>query len=332
MTAFLAHRHVSHPGVLDQDLMQMVLVGERPDRGQVPQEHLRAVTVRPAMADVVDHRPADLFQQRQLHPVTGLGLRHEQPVARPVEIGELQPPDVNAAQPEPGDQQDDRVVPLPARVVPVDRVHDPGYLARIPHRRDPGLPAGACRRDRLQARAVDQAGGGREPQERPHRAQFLLDSLELVARKRGDERPDRGGVTAGQPAAGAGERDELPGQRPVGPHGRGRAPSRAQVRLEPGDRLGAGPVQLAHQPVITAQHRPVRRVLAEHLGDPEQVDVIRLQGARLLLAEETARVVDPRHRRVQGELLDTTGSEVLLHAAPAAPVPDHRRVLVAQTQ
>ena len=82
MTAFLAHRHVRYPGVLDQDLMQMVLVGERPDRGQVPQEHLRAVTVRPAMADVVDHRPADLFQQRELHPVTGLGLRHEQPVAR----------------------------------------------------------------------------------------------------------------------------------------------------------------------------------------------------------------------------------------------------------
>src|SRR5437870_4038949 len=92
MTAFLAHRHVRYPGVLDQDLMQMVLIGERPDRRQVPHEHLRAVAGRPAMADVVDHRPADLFQQRQLHPVTGLGLRHQQPVARPVEIGELQPP------------------------------------------------------------------------------------------------------------------------------------------------------------------------------------------------------------------------------------------------
>ena len=80
MTAFLAHRHVRHPGVLDQDLMQMVLVGERPDRCQVPQEHLRAVTIRPTMADVVDHRPADLPQQRQLHAVTGLGLRHEQPL------------------------------------------------------------------------------------------------------------------------------------------------------------------------------------------------------------------------------------------------------------
>ena len=34
MAALLADPHVSHPGVLDQDLMQMVLVGERPDRGR----------------------------------------------------------------------------------------------------------------------------------------------------------------------------------------------------------------------------------------------------------------------------------------------------------
>jgi hypothetical protein len=77
MTAFLAHPHVRHPGVLDQDLMQMILVGERADRRRVPHEHLRAVAVRPAVADVVDHRPADLLQQRQLHRVPGLGLRYE---------------------------------------------------------------------------------------------------------------------------------------------------------------------------------------------------------------------------------------------------------------
>ena len=99
MAAFLAHRNVCYAGMFDQNLMQMILVGERADRGGVPHEHLRAVAVRPAMADVVDHRPADLFQQRQLHPVTGLGLRHEQPVARPVEVGELQPLDVQPRSP-----------------------------------------------------------------------------------------------------------------------------------------------------------------------------------------------------------------------------------------
>ena len=89
VAALLAHRHVRDPGVLDQDLMQMVLVGERADRGGVPQEHLRAVAGGPAVADVVDDRPADVLQQRQLHPLAGLGLHHRQPVAGPVEVGEL---------------------------------------------------------------------------------------------------------------------------------------------------------------------------------------------------------------------------------------------------
>ena len=53
MAALLADSHVSHRGVLDQDLMQVVLVGEQPDRGQVAQEHLRAVEARPGTADVV---------------------------------------------------------------------------------------------------------------------------------------------------------------------------------------------------------------------------------------------------------------------------------------
>jgi len=64
VAAFLADRDVSHPGVLDHDLMQVVLVGERADRGEVPDEYLRAVADRPTMADVVDHRPSDLFEQR----------------------------------------------------------------------------------------------------------------------------------------------------------------------------------------------------------------------------------------------------------------------------
>ena len=155
-----------------------------------------------------------------------LACTTRQPVARPVEVGELQPFDVDAAQPEPGDQQDDRVIPFPARVAPVDRVQDPGHVGRVPHRRDPGLPAGRHRRDRVQHGGVDQAVAGGEPQERPHRAQLLLDGLDLVSRQRGDERLDRPGVAASQPAAGASERDELPGHRPIGPHGRRGAVSR----------------------------------------------------------------------------------------------------------
>jgi hypothetical protein len=71
VAAFLAHRDVSRPGVLDQGLVQVVLLGERAHRGGVPQEHLRVVAGRPAGADVVDDRPADVFQQRNctLRPV-----------------------------------------------------------------------------------------------------------------------------------------------------------------------------------------------------------------------------------------------------------------------
>ena len=49
VAAFLADRDMSRPGVLDQNLMQMVLVGERADRGGVAEEHLRAVADRTAM-------------------------------------------------------------------------------------------------------------------------------------------------------------------------------------------------------------------------------------------------------------------------------------------
>jgi hypothetical protein len=52
------------------------------------------------------------------------------------------PPYIDAAQPEPGDQQNDRVVPLPARITPVDRLQDPGHICGIPHRRNPDLFAG----------------------------------------------------------------------------------------------------------------------------------------------------------------------------------------------
>ena len=191
--------------------------------------------------------------------------------------------------------------------------------------------AGLHGRDRVQDGGVDKSIAGREPEERPQRAQFLLDGLELVARQGGDERLDRAGVTIGHPAACVQERDELPGHRRIGPHGRHGPVGGPQPRLESGDGVGPVPGQPADAAGVAAQDRPVDRVVAQHLRDPEQVDIGGLEGAGLLLGEEAAGLVDPHHRQVPGELLHTNGGEELLQAAPAAPIPDHRRVLVAQT-
>ena len=235
-----------------------------------------------------------------------------------------------AAQPEPGDQQDDRVVALPARAAPVDRIQDPGHVARVPDRRDPGLLAGRHRRDRLRRGGAGQPVPGGEPQEGPQGAQLLLDGLGLVAGQRGDERPDHPGVAARQPAARAAERGELPGQRPVGPHGRGAAAGGPQVRLEPGDGSGPVPGHLADRAGVAAQHGAVSLVLAQHLGDPEQVDIGLLERAGLLLREE------PQASSTHAIATSSENSSIpravkyRCRRRHAAPVPDHRRFLVAQ--
>ena len=172
---------------------------------------------------------------------------------------------------------------------------------------------------------------GSEPEEGPQGAQFLLDGLGLVSGQRGGERPDRPGVAARQSAARARERGELPGQRPVRPHRRGAPLGGPQPCPEPRDGSGLVTGQLADRAGVAAQHSAVSLVLAQHLGDPEQVDIGLLERAGLLLREETAGLIDPRHGHIQRELFHAAGSEVFLQAAPAAPVPDHRRVLVAQT-
>jgi hypothetical protein len=66
VAALLAHRDVGGPGVLGQDLVEVILVGERADRGGVPDEHLWTIACRAAVLDVVDERPANILQQRQL--------------------------------------------------------------------------------------------------------------------------------------------------------------------------------------------------------------------------------------------------------------------------
>ena len=82
MAAFLAHRNVCCAGMFDQNLMQMILVGERADRGHVPHEHLRAVAVRP-----VSYTHLDVYKRQPLgRAVPQYGFRPTF-VARPPAAG-----------------------------------------------------------------------------------------------------------------------------------------------------------------------------------------------------------------------------------------------------
>ncbi len=160
----------------------------------------------------------------------------------------------------------------------------------------------------------------------------MLHRLGLVTGQGGHERADDPGVQPGQAATPAGKSEELSGHRAIGPHrGRG-AVAGLQPRPEPGHNVGLAGGQLVHGAGITTQHRAMDCEVIEHLRDAEQVHIGRLERAGMLLVEEAAAgLVDPRHSQIQREFLHPTGGEKSLQAAPAAPVPDHRRGLIAQT-
>ena len=65
------------------------------------------------------------------------------------------------------------------------------------------------------------------------------------------------------------------GHRPIRPHGRHGAARGPQPRLEPGDGVGPVPGQRADSPRVAAQHRPVDRVIVEHLGGLSQFSWLR---------------------------------------------------------
>lgn len=62
MAAFFTQPNMRHPGMLGQNLMKVILVGERAYRVGAPEKHLRAVALWPTVPDVVDDRPAGVLE------------------------------------------------------------------------------------------------------------------------------------------------------------------------------------------------------------------------------------------------------------------------------
>nr|ASK49724.1 hypothetical protein [Agrobacterium vitis] len=52
----------------------------------------------------------------------------------------------------------------------------------------------------------------------------------------------------------------------------------------------------------------------------------------MLLRKKIACGVDPRHRDLQAELLDSQIREKCFQATPTLAIPDHRRVFIPKTQ
>ena len=107
----------------------------RPERGErvaVFDEHLPAGRLRPAVPDVIDHRPSDVARQRQRQRQPGLVLRQRQRLGAPVEPSELQPAQIPDPHTEPDGQQHHRVIAFPDRGLPIDLLQHPTDLLSRP--------------------------------------------------------------------------------------------------------------------------------------------------------------------------------------------------------
>jgi hypothetical protein len=167
-----------------------VLAGQRPGRREHRGEHLAEPGGRAAVPQPVRDRGADIGRQRQ--DVVLAALAADPGLAGPpVKVVQAEPCGFPGPQPEPGQQQDDGVVPLAGRLVPVaggqQRPDLPGLQPPGQHR-DPPAGHGQGRGGHVRA---DQSPHVAVPQERAQRAREVLAGAGRPAgRLRDDRRRD----------------------------------------------------------------------------------------------------------------------------------------------
>ena len=157
------------------------LAGQRPGRRDHRGEHLAERGGRAAVPQPVRDRGADVGRERQDVVLAALAADPDLAGA-PVDVVQAEPGGFPGPQPEPGQQQDDRVVPLADRLVPVaggqqrlDRARAPGpgeaswSAGRSrpgPRRTRPRRP-GPARGSTAGTRAASRRSTGRRSADRP---------------------------------------------------------------------------------------------------------------------------------------------------------------------
>jgi hypothetical protein len=177
-------------------------VANRParDPGQrraLGQEHRPTEPTRPTVAQIVHQRLANIVRQRQ-HVLPG-ALPADHDLRRPpVDIIELQPGDLASTQPQPGQQQHDRVVATTDRRRAIAAIQQPLHLVGSKPAREILRPA-SDRRHRRRQRLRDQPQHMQEPQQSPKRGHHRQGRpIRPPARLAQHEHVDLGARQAGQ--------------------------------------------------------------------------------------------------------------------------------------
>ena len=115
-----AHRDVGFYHICPYQLVKMVPIGKRKERGHMADKDTAAVNLRPPIFQVIDHCPAHIRDKRQFYGLSCLRLGKAEFFLRPVEVFKAQVFDVCAAQPQTARNQNDGIVTSAFRASPVD--------------------------------------------------------------------------------------------------------------------------------------------------------------------------------------------------------------------
>lgn len=143
--------------------------GQATDRGEVAHEHRPVPYLGPAVAQVIHQRRSDLRGKRQAVPASALAGHHDLP-SPPVDVLQTQAHHLPAAQAEPAQQHQDRIVPAPDRAAAITGTQQCAHRGRADSSRRRGVPSRhrehrviqSQLRQTLQAHIAHQAAQGRD--------------------------------------------------------------------------------------------------------------------------------------------------------------------------